>query len=135
MVSFVPALIKMRKRLHKLLFYTLLMGVYGIFFSVESFYNFEGQTNTRDTLRYASVAGVHGTDVSVARSMPLHSATSHGIRLNKRYHQENIPPCPVLAPTVREYALTPLILGIYRPADLPKPVLLHRPLRGPPALS
>jgi hypothetical protein len=135
MVSFVPVLIKMRKRLHKLLFYTLLLGVYGIFFSVESFYNFEGQTNTREILRYASVAAVHGKDASVARSAPLHSAASHGIRLNKRYHQENIPPCPVLAPTVREYVLTPLVPGIYRPVDLPKPVLLHRSLRGPPVLG
>jgi hypothetical protein len=117
------------------LFYTLLLGVYGIFFSVESFYNFEGQTNTRDSLRYASVAGVHGEDALAARNTPLHSAPSHGLRLNKRYHQENIPPCPVLAPTRCEYVLTPLILGVYRPAYLPKPVLLHRPKRGPPALG
>ncbi len=42
----------MKKRIHKMFFYTLLMGVYGVFFSVESFYNFEGQPDAHGQLRY-----------------------------------------------------------------------------------
>jgi hypothetical protein len=125
----------MRKRLHKLLFYTLLLGVYGIFFSVESFYNFEGQTNARDILEYANLVRVQQQHGPVARTVPLHSASSHGIRLNKRYHQEVISTCPIYSPVRPEYALTPLTRVCYRPADLTEPTLLYRPLRGPPSLG
>jgi hypothetical protein len=125
----------MKNRLHKLLFYTLLLGVYGIFFSVESFYNFEGQSGVRDTIRYASLTSGHEKDLAVARTTPLHSTSTHSIRLNKRFHQENIPPCPVLAPALPEYVFTPLVLSTFCRTDLPEPALLHRPLRGPPALG
>ena len=125
----------MKKRLHKLLFYTLLFGVYSIFFSVESFYNFEGQSGASDIIRYASLTNGHEKDVPVARTTPLHSTSTHSIRLNKRFHQENIPPCPVLAPAMPEYVLTPLVLGVFCRTHLPEPALLHRPLRGPPVLG
>ena len=135
MVRFVPGLTKMRKRLHKLLFYTLLLGVYGIFFSVESFYNFEGQSNAGDILRYASLVRVQQLHGSIARSTPFHPASYHGIRLNKRFHQEAVPSFPLLSPVRPEYSLTPLTRVCYRPAGLTKPTLLYRPQRGPPALS
>src|ERR1700744_1506348 len=132
MPIFVP---EMKKRLHKLLFYTLIFGVYGIFFSVESFYNFEGHSNASDIIRYASLLNAHGKDAGVVRTPPLHSASIHSVRLNKRFHQEDIPPCPTLTPALPEYVLTPLVLGSHCRTDLPKPALLQRPLRGPPALA
>src|ERR1700761_8316431 len=122
----------MKIRLHKLLYYILLLGVYGIFFSVESFYNFEGHSNASDIIRYASLSSGHENGSNVARTTPLHSTSIHSIRLNKRFHQENIPPCPVLTPVLPEYVLTPLVLGCDCHTDLPEPALLHRPLRGPP---
>ncbi|HEV2482329.1 MAG TPA: hypothetical protein VGS79_21845 [Puia sp.] len=125
----------MKMRLHKLLYYTLLLGVYGIFFSVESFYNFEGHSNASDIIRYASLTGGHEKDASVARTSPLHSASTHSIRLNKRFHQEDMPPCPVMTPALPEYVLMPPVLGYRCSTDLPEPALLHRPLRGPPALA
>ena len=125
----------MPKRLHKLLFYTLLLGVYGVFFSVESFYNFEGQTNARDILEYVNLVRVQQQRGPVAGTTPLHSASSHGIRLNKRYHQEVISTCPIVSPVRPEYSLTPLTRVCYRPADLTEPTLLYRPQRGPPSLG
>ena len=125
----------MKIRLHKLLYYLLLLGVYGIFFSVESFYNFEGHSNASDIIRYASLMSGHEKDAVVARTTPLHSTSTHSIRLNKRFHQENIPPCPVLAPVLPEYVRKPLVLRTFCRTDLPEPALLHRPLRGPPALA
>jgi hypothetical protein len=124
----------MPKYLHKLLYYTLLLGVYGIFFSVESFYNFEGHSDARDIIRYASLTNGLEKGTSILHT-PLHSTSTHSIRLNKRFHQENIPPCPVLTPASPEYVLAPLVLGDYCCTDLPRPALLHRPLRGPPALA
>jgi hypothetical protein len=123
----------MKKSFYKLLYYTLLLGVYGIFFSVESFYNFEGHSNASDIIRNASLLSGHEKGTPVARTAPIRSTSTHSIRLNKRYHQEDMPPCPVLAPVLPEHVLPPIVLGCYRPTDLPKPVLLHRPLRGPPA--
>ena len=125
---------EMKKRLHKLLYYVLLFGVYGVFFSVESFYNFEGHSNASDIIRYASLINGHEKAFSSVRTTPLHPTTAHSIRLNKRFHQENIPPCPVLAPVLPEYVLTPPVLGCNCRTDLSEPALLHRPLRGPPAL-
>ena len=125
----------MQKCLHRLLYYTLLLGVYGIFFSVESFYNFEGHSNARDIIRYASLAGGLEKDAPIARTTPLRSPSTHSIRLNKRFHQENIPPCPVFTPAIPEYVLMPLVPEVYCRTDLSEPALLHRPLRGPPAFS
>ena len=125
----------MRKRLHKLLFYTLLLGVYGIFFSVESFYNFEGQTDAKGIVAYASLFQVKQQHGPIARTAPLRSASSHGLRLNKRYHQEVISPCPIFLPARPEYAVTPLTRVCYRPAELTAPTLLYRPQRGPPVLG
>lgn len=124
----------MKKRIHRLFFYTLLFGVYGIFFSVQCFYNFEGQGNARNILRYIHVGYRHEMNGSAARTTPFHSASTHSIRLNKRFHQEDMPPCPVVSPVLPEYVLAPVMLGSYDRSDLPKPALLHRPLRGPPAV-
>jgi hypothetical protein len=125
----------MPKSLHKLLYYTLLLGVYGIFFSVESFYNFEGHSNASDIIRYAGLDNGHQKDVAITHTTPLHSPAAHSLRLNKRFHQENIPPCPVASPVLPEDVLTPLVVSAYSRTDLPEPALLHHPLRGPPALS
>src|ERR1700754_2609689 len=101
----------MKKRIHKLFFYTLIIGVYSVFFSVESFYNFEGQTTVRDIMGFTAPGN---KQTPVATTAPLHSSYCHTFRLNKRYHQENIPPCPVSAPQPPAIVLTPLVLGSHR---------------------
>jgi hypothetical protein len=110
------------KRIHTLLFYALLFGVYGVFFSVESFYNFEGQPNAKQGFGY-----------SVVKNSPLHSGATPGFRLNKRYHQEDIPPCPILAPATPERCITPVRIGSYGNEALPSVAIIHYSLRGPPA--
>jgi hypothetical protein len=127
--------IYMKKRIHKLFFYTLLVGVYGIFFSVESFCNFEGQTNGQDFIRFAAHICQHAKDGHVARSVPLRSASSHNVRLNKRFYQADMPPCPVLAPQSPLSLLSPLVLGSRRSNDLSELAALYRALRGPPAIG
>src|SRR5580698_4797512 len=107
----------MKKRLHKALFYTLLLGVYGIFFSIESFYNFEGQPNGKGEIR---------------KNPPLQSSASHGFRLNKRYHQEDIPPCPIFSLAAPERSIAPLRLGFDGTGMLPTVAIIHYSLRGPP---
>ncbi len=113
-----------KKRISKFLFYALLCGVYGVFFSVESFYNFEGQPNAKQD-------SVH----SVVKSSPLHSGSFPGFRLNKRYHQENIPPCPIFSPVIPERRITPVRLGTSGNDVLPSSAILAYSLRGPPAMA
>jgi len=114
-----------KERIHKLLFYALLCGVYGVFFSVESFYNFEGQPNAKQSFGH-----------SVVKSHPLHSGASPGFRLNKRYHQEDIPlPCPILSPVTPERCITPVRIGSYGNDVLPSVAIVDYSLRGPPTIA
>jgi hypothetical protein len=113
-----------KKRIHKLLFYALLFSVYGVFFSVESFYNNEGQPNAKQGFGY-----------SVVKNTPLHSGASPGFRLNKRYHQENIPPCPIFTLTVPARIFVPVRLGVPVAEALPSGAIIHYSLRGPPVTA
>jgi hypothetical protein len=123
----------MRNRLHKTIFYTLLLAVYSTFFSVESFYNFEGQINAKEIFRYVSLTQQHRP--RVIGTTPLHGSSLHKIRLNKRFHQEDMPPCPVFSPAA-PIANVPAVNGpVYRDAVLPSIALLSYPLRGPPVVA
>jgi hypothetical protein len=123
----------MRITLHKALFYTLLFCVYGIFFSVESFYNFEGQPYQRVIFQRKADAGPVLNSQTLVKSTPLPSSSSHSIRLNKRYHQENIPPCPIFSLAAPERYITPVRLGTPGDGVLPSIAIVHYSLRGPPA--
>jgi hypothetical protein len=114
----------MNRRIHKGLFYAILLCVYAAFFSVESFYNFEAQPQGKSGIRY-----------SVAKNIPFHSTTSHGFRLNKRYHPEVIPPCPIVPPNVPQICLIPVRLGTPGDHPLPDIAIFHYSLRGPPAAA
>jgi hypothetical protein len=106
----------MQKRIHTLLFYTLLLSVYAGFFSVESFFNFEGQS-----------------EVSIKKTTsPLHSAHTHLVRLNKRYHQEDISLSPVVSTETPVAYVVPRTASRYRDLPLPSGPAIHRSLRGPP---
>jgi len=106
------------------MFYAMLLSVYAAFFSVESFYNFEGQPHGRELFRY-----------SVVKNVPLHSTGAGQFRLNKRYHPEGIPPCPIISPERLTWCLTPLQLGSPGDRPLPDIAIIHYSLRGPPAAA
>jgi len=121
----------MAKRLHKYLFYALLIIVYGVFFSVESFYNFEGHSDAKKLLAQSSVvshsAGNGGVSTSAARF-----PSTHKIRLNKRYQQENFLPCVVLRMEIPVTYVTSEMPVVYPEFLLPLVTIDHSPLRGPP---
>jgi|SRR5580658_3679481 len=114
----------MNRRIHKVTFYATLLCVYAAFFSVESFYNFEGQPCSKDGFRY-----------SVVKNIPFHSTTTHGFRLNKRYHPEAIPPCPIVSPEAPRWYVIPVRLGYPGDHPLPEIAIIHYSLRGPPAAA
>lgn len=125
----------MLKRIHKLLFYTVLFSVYGIFFSVQTFFNFEGQLNTKDIFKYSSLIHFSGSHESVVKTSPLKSSSAHRIRLNKRFHQEESAPCPVIVLAPPPSLPIPKVLGSYRTPELPSVAVVHYPLRGPPVVA
>jgi hypothetical protein len=122
---------QMTKRIHKYFFYTLLTIVYGVFFSVEFFYNFDGHSEakqlvpTSNTARYAS-----GNERVVTSPGPL--SKPHSMRLNKRYHQEKFPLCPVFHVEGPVVYVTPTRLGASRVRPLPEITVPFSLLRGPP---
>ena len=125
----------MRKRIYTILFYTLLTAVYGVFFSIESFFNFEGQIHAKELFAYSSITQAAAKAPGVARTLPLSSSSSHAIRLNKRYHRENIPPCIVFSVEAPVRYIAPQTLVLYRNSPLLSAVVVHHPLRGPPVVA
>ncbi|HEV9035375.1 MAG TPA: hypothetical protein VGQ51_02090 [Puia sp.] len=121
----------MPKRIHKYLFYTLIAVVYGVFFSVESFYNFEGHSEAKKLLSHASLVrltdGNRGVSTSSARF-----PSSHSIRLNKRYQQENFTPCPIFRVEMPVCYVVPRTPRPYPVCPLPFITIDHSSLRGPP---
>jgi hypothetical protein len=125
----------MKKRIHKILFYTLLLSVYGVFFSVESFFNFEGQVNTKEIFKYSSFVHSSASPQTVVKASPLQSSSSHHVRLNKRYHQEDITPCPLISVPAPLLPVIPRVLGACTVLLLPAVTVAHHRLRGPPCVA
>ncbi|HTI94531.1 MAG TPA: hypothetical protein VL727_28255 [Puia sp.] len=125
----------MKKRIHKILFYTLILSVYGVFFSVESFFNFEGQNNTKDLFKYSAFVHFSGYHQSVIKTTPLQSSSKHNVRLNKRYHQEDIAPCPLFSVAAPVLRVIPRVLGTCSIIPLPCVTVAHHRLRGPPFVA
>jgi hypothetical protein len=125
----------MKKRIHKILFYAVILSVYGVFFSVESFFNFEGQINTKDLFKYTVLVHFSGNHQRVVKTTPLQSSSKHNVRLNKRYHQEDIAPCPLISVAAPVLHIIPRVLGSCTVDPLPSIAVVHRPLRGPPVVA
>jgi hypothetical protein len=123
----------MGKRLHRLSFYTLILAVYGIFFSIESFYNFEGHSEAREIIRHSSYLN-ELSDQAGVKTVHSHFPNSHPIRLrlNKRYHQEDIQLCTVYTVVAPVITVRPYELGMYPLSPLPAVPFDHPKLRGPP---
>lgn len=120
----------MTKKIHKFLFYTFLLAVYGMFFSVESFYNFEGQLNATAFFKHATLSQPAKDGHAVVGTSSSHASPK--LRLNKRFHQAEITPCPVFqVPAPLSYVI-PRVLGNHRNTPLPTVTPLHHLLRGPP---
>lgn len=121
----------MSKRIHKYLFYALIAVVYGVFFSVESFYNFEGHSDAKKILSHASRVRHEARDRGVSTSSAQFPA-AHSIRLNKRYQQENFPPCPIFRVEMPVSYVEPRRPVVYSVWPLPFITVDHSSLRGPP---
>ena len=123
----------MRKSVHRLSFYTLILAVYGVFFSVESFYNFEGHSDAREIIRYSSLLHSRPADQTAKSSLRSYPAPqkSH-VRLNKRFHPEVFPPCAIYEVSRPVLRVMPRELGCIQAFLLPGLTIAQPLLRGPP---
>jgi hypothetical protein len=115
------------------LFYTLLLVVYAAFFSVQFFFNFNSVVNTPALCRiYSVLQNSPGGNAAISKTAPLKSSPLHTIRLNKRFQQEDMPPCTLASIVVPERYIplrTPdYSKHIFTPSFVPD----NNPLRGPP---
>ncbi|HEY4063283.1 MAG TPA: hypothetical protein VGM30_15360 [Puia sp.] len=118
----------MVKKAHSVLFHTLLLSVYAVFFSVQFFFNFDGPgPGNYSPNIFTQAAAVHHS--------PLPPTGTHTIRLNKRFHQENITPCDVFFVDVPTPYIMRRTLGDFRDVFLPSFTPIYRPLRGPPIVA
>jgi hypothetical protein len=136
MAIFTFPMSKMVKRIRNISFYALLMSVYTVFFSVQLFFNFDcpGSGNVSNFLRYFCSGNHPEKTASIARKAPSQSS-SRSIRLNKRFHQEDICPCDVLCVDSPRSNFITRTLGLHRDGFLPPVNQDHTLLRGPPSQS
>lgn len=123
------------KRTYPIVFYTGILFLYAVFFSVQSFYNFEGNSNSQELFSYYSFLHAASKNGVLAKAQPLHSSSGHKTRLNKRYHQENMPPCDVVSIVIPERYIPLQTPDYYRSVDLPSVIRVNHPLRGPPVVA
>jgi hypothetical protein len=123
------------KKTYQIVFHTLIFLVYVVFFSVQSFFNFEGQSSSQDVSQYCSLLRAASSAGTVAKGQPLRSSAGHKTRLNKRFHQENMPPCDVISIVIPERYIPLQTPDYYKGIDLPSAVRVTHPLRGPPVVA
>jgi hypothetical protein len=125
----------LNRKTYRIGFYTLILSVYAVFFSVQSFYNFEGNSNSTEVFSHYSILSTAHVGGLLAKAQPLRSSTGHKTRLNKRYHQENILPCEVVSMVIPARYIPLQTPDLSRQAVLPSPILVNYTLRGPPVVA
>lgn len=126
----------MGKRIHTALFNTILLSVYTVFFSVQFLFNFDGPEpgNSGNIFHYSSSLLHPGRKVTYGKNSSSHHS-SHTIRLNKRFHQENITPCQAASVDAPPQYAVRKAPKEYRDPLLPSFIPVHRLLRGPPVVA
>ena len=126
---------ELTRKTYRIGFYILILSVYAVFFSVQSFYNLEGNSNSTEVFsHYSFLKTAHGVGL-LAKARPLKSSTGHKTRLNKRYHQENIQPCEVVSIVIPDRYIPLQTPDFSRQTILPSPILVNYTLRGPPVVA
>lgn len=132
---------EMVKRIYRISSHALIISVYAIFFSVQFFFNFEGLSNSQQLCHYCAVLHAVSQQVTtlpaskdgaLSKGLPRQSSGSHKTRLNKRFHQENMPPCEVVSIVIPERYIPLQTPDYYKDSNLPSVVRVTHPLRGPP---
>jgi len=123
------------RRIYGTLFYTMLLSMYTIFFSVQCFFNFDGHSEARTIFKYGASLAHYGKQAHVIADGASHSIPAHKIRLNKRFHQENFPPCEILSIETPPAFSTPISLGGYQDVFMSSFTPILHPLRGPPVVA
>jgi hypothetical protein len=131
---------EMVKKTYQITSYALIYSVYAIFFCVQLFFNFEGFSGSPKLFGDSSfkhVAHKEGAskDKMLMKGQSLPSSGGHTIRLNKRFHQENMPLCDAISILLPERYIPLQTPDYYKDSNLPSVVGVTHPLRGPPVVA
>jgi len=126
---------ELAKKTYRITSHAVIYCVYAIFFSVQFFFNFEGLSTSQQLFHYCSFlhAGLKG-NITV-KDQSAKTPAGHKTRLNKRFHQENMPPCEVVSIVIPARYLPLQTPDYYKDSDLPSVVRVTHPLRGPPVVA
>lgn len=125
------------KRAYSILLHSLLLAVYAIFFSVQFFFNFDSFARPQEIPAYSIFSQTHvpQKDVKLSAKKQGHPGSKTSLRLNKRFQQEEAPPCEIFhVPSPVQYVV------LDHPGHYADHLLLtffpvSQPLRGPPSAS
>lgn len=126
---------EMAKTTYRIASHALVYCVYAIFFSVQFFFNFEGLSSSQQPFHYCAFLNVTPKEGGTIKGQPSKPFPGHKTRLNKRFHQENIPPCEVDSVVIPERYLPVQTPDYYLDIHLPSAVRVTHPLRGPPVVA
>jgi hypothetical protein len=120
------------KRTYSIFLHTLLLAVYAIFLSVQVFFNFESFTHLQNLAGYPILSNTHRIEPTVTAKKPGNTASKTAIRLNKRFQQEEMPPCDIVSVPAPVQYITLRSLGHYKNVLRLFIFPISQPLRGPP---
>ncbi len=126
---------EMVKKTYRITSHALIISVYAIFFSVQFFFNFEGLSGSQQLFHYCSFLHVAPKDGRVTKGQSSKPSAGHKTRLNKRFHQEDMPPCEIVGIVIPERYLPLQAPDYYKDSNLPAVVRVTHPLRGPPVVA
>lgn len=120
------------KKSYRLSHLALLLAVYSTFFAVQFFFNFEAFSNNGVFAQQTQVSGSLTSRTTLAQQHSPQSSHPVSFRLNKRFQQEDMPPCQLLSVPAPFRFITVRKLGFCPNPNLPSVDPIHTLQRGPP---
>jgi hypothetical protein len=123
------------KKTYSVFQHTLLLAVYAVFFSVQFFFNFESLAHTETIPAYGIFSHTPSGHARFTEKKPNQSASKNTIRLNKRFQQEEMPPCEMISVPAPVQYITLRSLGYYENVLRLFIFPVSQPFRGPPVAA
>lgn len=124
------------KRTYSIFKHTLLVTVYAVFFAVQFFvFNVEAFSHTQALQGHPVFSLASRIESAITAKKTGNSTSKTTIRLNKRFQQEEMPPCDIYSiPALVQYTILKGP-GYYENVFLPSFFPVSHPLRGPPPVA
>lgn len=123
------------KRTYSAFQYALLLAIYGIFFSVQFFFNFESLAHAEALPSYGISSHTPSGHARFNEKKQHQPASKTAVRLNKRFQQEEMTPCEIVSVPAPVQYITVKSLGHYENVLRLFIFPISQPFRGPPVAA